>query len=134
MSSSWSGTGDPPPGTGPGPEPAPASPSGALEGARSYEEVQASPEFAALRRRFRRVVFPLSALFLAWYAAYVLLADYAHDFMGIRLGGSNITVGLLFGFGQFASTFIITTIYVRWANKRFDPAADELRHRIEGTP
>ncbi|ABS05121.1 uncharacterized membrane protein (DUF485 family) [Kineococcus radiotolerans] len=99
-----------------------------------YEEVRASPEFQALKRRFRRFVLPASALFLVWYATYVLLADYAHGFMSTRIGGSNITVGLLFGLGQFVSTFVITTVYVRWANKHFDPAAEELRARVENAP
>lgn len=102
------------------------------QGRTVYEDVRDSPEFVALRRRFRRFVLPVSALFLVWYATYVLLADYAHDFMSTRVGGSNITVGLLFGLGQFVSTFAITTAYVRWADKHFDPAAEELRRRIEG--
>jgi uncharacterized membrane protein (DUF485 family) len=96
-----------------------------------YQRVQRSPEFQDLRRRFRRFVFPVTALFLAWYLTYVLLADYAHEFMSIRVWG-NITVGLLLGLGQFVSTFAITMIYARWANRRFDPVADDLRRRIEG--
>ena len=96
-----------------------------------YQRVQNSEEFQALRSRFRRFVFPMTALFLAWYFLYVLLADYAHDFMSIRVSG-NITVGLLFGLGQFVSTFAITMIYARWANKRFDPVADDMRRQIEG--
>ncbi len=95
-----------------------------------YERVQRSPEFQALRRRFRRFVFPMTAFFLAWYLLYVLLADYAHDFMSIRVSG-NITVGLLFGLGQFVSTFVITMVYANWANKHQDPVADELRREIE---
>lgn len=95
-----------------------------------YQRVQRSPEFQDLRRRFRNFVFPMTALFLVWYFVYVLLANYAHDFMSIRVWG-NITVGLLFGLGQFVSTFAITMIYARWANKRFDAAADELRREIE---
>lgn len=95
-----------------------------------YQRVQRSPEFQDLRRRFRNFVFPMTALFLVWYFVYVLLANYAHDFMSTRVWG-NITVGLLFGLGQFVSTFAITMIYARWANKRFDAAADELRREIE---
>ena len=95
-----------------------------------YERVQNSQEFQQLRRRFRNFVFPMTAFFLAWYLLYVLLAAYAHDFMSIRVAG-NITVGLLFGLGQFVSTFAITMIYARWANRRFDAAADELRREIE---
>ena len=54
-----------------------------------YEQVQASPEFRALRRRLRRFVFPMSALFLVWYLAYVLLASYARPFMAIKLVGQH---------------------------------------------
>ncbi|GII99526.1 uncharacterized membrane protein (DUF485 family) [Sediminihabitans luteus] len=96
-----------------------------------YQRVQRSPEFQELRRRFRNFVFPMTALFLVWYLVYVLLADYAHDFMSIRVGDSTITVGLLLGLGQFVSTFVITMVYARWANKKFDPPADALRREIE---
>ncbi|GAA0943157.1 DUF485 domain-containing protein [Kribbella koreensis] len=97
----------------------------------TYRDVQLSPDFSELRRRFRRFVFPMTGLFLAWYFLYVLLADYAHGFMSHKVGG-NITVGLLFGFGQFVSTFAITLLYVRWADQKFDPDAKHLRDQIEG--
>jgi uncharacterized membrane protein (DUF485 family) len=97
-----------------------------------YEQVQDSPEFADLRSRLRRFVFPMSAAFLVWYLAYVLLASYARDFMAIKLLG-NINVGLVIGLLQFVSTFAITTLYVNYANKHLDPAAARLRERIEGT-
>ena len=96
-----------------------------------YERVQRSPEFQALRRRFRSFVFPMTGFFLAWYLLYVLLAAYAPDFMSIRVAG-NITVGLLFGLGQFVTTFAITMLYARWANTHQDPIAEDLRQHIEG--
>jgi uncharacterized membrane protein (DUF485 family) len=97
-----------------------------------YEQVQASPEFADLRSRLRRFVFPMSVLFLAWYLLYVVLASYAPGFMAIKVFG-NINIGLIIGLLQFVSTFAITTIYVRYANKHLDPAAEKLRQQIEGT-
>lgn len=96
----------------------------------SYLDVQRSEEFADLRSRFRRFVFPMTALFLAWYFLYVLLAVFASDFMGTRLFG-NITVGLVLGLGQFVSTFTITMIYARWADREFDPRAEALHDRVE---
>lgn len=97
-----------------------------------YEEVQNSAEFVDLRRRLRRFIFPVSAAFLLWYFAYVLLATYAPDFMSIRIAGSNITLGLIIGLLQFVTTFLIATLYVRYANRHLDPAAERLRERIEG--
>lgn len=97
-----------------------------------YQQVQASPEFAELRRRLRRFIFPMSAAFLVWYLIYVLLAAYYAPFMSIKLAGS-INVGLVIGLLQFVSTFVITAVYVRYAKKNLDPAAEQLRTRLEGS-
>ncbi|AKU18130.1 DUF485 domain-containing protein [Luteipulveratus mongoliensis] len=102
------------------------------EAAETYREVHESAEFEELKRRFRRFVFPMTALFLAWYFVYVLLGAYAHDFMSHKLFG-NITTGLVFGLLQFVSTFAITLLYVRWANRVFDPAAEALAARVKGS-
>ena len=91
-----------------------------------YLEVQASPEFAELRSRLRRFVFPTTAFFLVWYASYVLLGAFAHDFMATRVWG-NINVGLLLGLAQFLTTFLITGLYIRFANRQLDPRAAALR-------
>jgi uncharacterized membrane protein (DUF485 family) len=106
---------------------------GGAEPQTDWERIQGSPEFTDLRRRLRVFVFPMTALFLLWYLLYVLLADYAHAFMSTKLFG-NITVGLVFGLLQFVSTFVITGLYVRYANRKLDPVADGIRARIEGGP
>jgi uncharacterized membrane protein (DUF485 family) len=98
---------------------------------QDYLAVQDSPEFQELRNRLRRFVFPMSALFLIWYFAYVLLGAFAHDFMAIKAWG-NVNVGLLIGLGQFVSTFIITGLYVRFANRELDPRAEAIRAELEG--
>ena len=95
-----------------------------------HERVQASPEFAELRSRLRRFVFPMSAAFMLWYLAYVLLASYAPGFMGIPVLG-NINVGIVVGLLQFVSTFVITGLYVRYADRQLDPVAESIRTRME---
>ena len=72
----------------------------------------------------------MAVAFLVWYFAYVLLADYAHEFMGTPVFG-NINIGLLLGLGQFVTTFAITTWYVSWANRRLDPLAEEIRAELD---
>lgn len=96
-----------------------------------FVAIQREPRFQELRRRHRSFVFPLAVLFLLWYFLYVLLADYAHDFMSIKVWGS-INVGLIFGLLQFVTTFGITTWYVSYANRKLDPIATEIRAEIEG--
>lgn len=95
-----------------------------------YEQVQATPEFRAFRGRLRRFVFPMTVVFLVWYLAYVMLASYAPGFMAIRVAGT-VNVGLLVGLGQFVSTFAITQLYVRFADREIDPVATHLRGIVE---
>ena len=98
----------------------------------TFEEVQATDEFQGLRRTLRRFVFPATVGFLAWYLLYVLLSAYARDFMDNRLFG-NINVAYVLGLLQFVSTFVIAFFYSRYAEKHFDPTADAIRHRLEGS-
>jgi len=96
-----------------------------------FKEVQSTEQFKELRKRHRSFVFPLSIAFLLWYFAYVLLADYAVEFMSTKVWG-NINIGLILGLLQFVSTFAITGWYVSYANRKLDPIAAEIRQEIEG--
>ncbi len=100
--------------------------------AQQFVDMQASPEFQELRTRLRRFVFPMTAFFLIWYATYVLLGAFAHDFMAIQVFG-HVNVGLLIGLGQFLTTFIITGLYVRFANRELDPRAAAIRSEMAGS-
>jgi uncharacterized membrane protein (DUF485 family) len=95
-----------------------------------YASIQASPEFAGLRRTLRGFVFPMTAAFFLWYALYVILSAYARDFMGTKVVGS-INVALIFGLLQFVTTFLIAWAYSRFASRRLDPIADAIRNRAD---
>ena len=99
-------------------------------GGGQFQAIQASPEFQELRSRLRRFVFPMTAVFLIWYFVYVILGAFAHDFMAIKVWG-DINVGLLIGLGQFVTTFLITGLYVWFANREIDPRAEAIRAKVE---
>ena len=97
-----------------------------------YDERSARPEFAELRSRYRRFVIPATAAFLAWYALYVLMSMFAHDFMSTKVVG-NINVALVFGLLQFLTTFLLAWVYSRYSNSRLDPLAAQLAdHYYDG--
>ncbi len=107
-----------------------SAPSSGVTSDVEWEQVQASPEFARLRQALRSFVIPTTIAFLLWYFTYVLCAAFARGFMNIQVVG-HITVGLIFGVLQFISTFVIAVLYARYADRRVDPLADELRSGIE---
>lgn len=98
--------------------------------AEEFSAVAMSPEYLELRRRFTRFAFPMTAAFLIWYFAYVLLSVYAHDFMATPVFG-NVNLGILLGLMQFVTTFLITGLYIRHARKNLDPIAAKLRAELE---
>lgn len=100
-------------------------------GTPDWAAAQASPDFQELRRRLRGFVFPVTAGFFTWYLLYVLLASFATDFMATPVLG-NINIGLILGLLQFVSTFAITVVYVRFADRKLDPLSSKIRDEIEG--
>ena len=103
-----------------------AAPPGGID----YIAVEESPRFQELKKRQRSFVFPMAVAFLVWYFTFVLLSSFAPEFMAPPVWG-NINVGLIFGLGQFVTTFAITMTYVWYANRKLDPIAEELREELE---
>jgi uncharacterized membrane protein (DUF485 family) len=93
-----------------------------------YEELHESAEFVELRKRFRGFVFPATVAFMVWYLLYVVMSNWANDFMSTEVIG-NVNVAIVFGLLPFASTFLIAILYGRYMNKNADPLARELEQR-----
>lgn len=93
--------------------------------------MQRSPEFQNLRSTFRKFAFPMSVAFFVWYIAYVVVATFLPDAMAIEpIPGFNI--GIILGLAQFVTTFLITAIYVWFANKQLEPRQAAIRETMEG--
>jgi uncharacterized membrane protein (DUF485 family) len=95
-----------------------------------FIEIAEGAEFANLKRRFRRFVFPMTLVFLGWYLLYVIASGWARGFMSHELWG-NINVAYVFGLLQFVSTFLIAWLYERYMTKNVDPLAREIRTSTE---
>jgi uncharacterized membrane protein (DUF485 family) len=111
--------------------PPPSKAGSPLPSTEEFVEVQEGAEFGELRRSYRSFAFPLTVAFIAWYLLYVLLSNYAGDFMGTKLFG-NINVALVLGLGQFLTTFLIAWWYSRHAAAKLDPKAEAIKSRMEG--
>lgn len=99
------------------------------QGAVDFVAVRGSEEFGELRSKFRAFAFPMTVAFIVWYFAYVLLSTFAEGFMSTPVLG-HLNVGLLWGLAQFATTFLITFLYVRHANRNLDPLTRAMRQEF----
>jgi uncharacterized membrane protein (DUF485 family) len=87
-----------------------------------WEAVEASSEFQELVRTRRSFVVPATIFFLAWYMGFILLAAYAEDFMSERVY-QGLTVGYCLALTQFVMVLVLGLMYLRRANKVYDPLA-----------
>jgi uncharacterized membrane protein (DUF485 family) len=102
-----------------------ASPGQASRHDPVYDTLHESADFVELRRRYRSFVIPATVAFLSWYLLYVVMSNWATDFMSKSVIG-NVHVGLVFGLLQFLTTFVLAYLYSRYSNAKLDPLARTL--------
>jgi uncharacterized membrane protein (DUF485 family) len=93
------------------------------------EAVGRDPELVELEHRHNSFVWPVTIFFLVYYLSLSVLAGAAPDFMGKKLFG-QFTFGYLFALSQFLMAFIVAWAYSRFARRRIDPLAADLRNKL----
>jgi uncharacterized membrane protein (DUF485 family) len=87
-----------------------------------------SPEFKELVRKRRSFTLPALAFVIVWYFGFIALAGYAPDFMGESIY-EGFTVGYLLALTQFVMTWVLAWLYLRQADRVFDPLAEHAAER-----
>src|ERR671915_1570587 len=88
-----------------------------------------SPEFRELIKKKRAFVVPATIFFLVWYFGFIVLAGYAPDFMGREFITDGMTVGYALALTQFIMTWALGAMYLRRADRDFDPLAARAAER-----
>ncbi|MBM4385066.1 MAG: DUF485 domain-containing protein [Deltaproteobacteria bacterium] len=78
-----------------------------------------------------RVVTALSAATVLVYFGFILLVAFAPARLGALLA-PGLSLGIVLGASVIVLSWLFTALYVRWANKRYDPALRALRGRRDG--
>jgi uncharacterized membrane protein (DUF485 family) len=97
-----------------------------------WEAIERSPEFRELVSKKRSFVVPATIFFLTWYLGFIVLAGYAPDFMGSEFLVDGLTVGYVLALTQFLMTFVLGWLYLRKADRVFDPLAERVVAQAEG--
>ena len=82
--------------------------------------------FKALALRQRGVAFLLTAVMIAIYFGFILLIAFDKPLLGRKLR-PGLSLGILLGAVVIVSSWLLTWVYVRWANTHYD--AELERHR-----
>ena len=94
--------------------------------ASQWAVLAASPEFRRLITAKRNFIIPAVVFFLVYYFALPLGNGLAPDLMNTKIIG-NINLAYLFALSEFVMAWILAAIYIRRANRVFDPMAEAVR-------
>jgi uncharacterized membrane protein (DUF485 family) len=86
------------------------------------------PEFKDLVSRKNRFSLRLTAVTLVLYYGFILLIAFKREAFGTKILG-DVPFGILLGIGVIISCWILTGLYVRWANQRYDSMVERLREK-----
>jgi uncharacterized membrane protein (DUF485 family) len=105
------------------------APGRSLRGAHSAAEVVASPEFKALVKRRWSVSLVLLVLLFVSYYGFILLVAGDKEFVSRKIG-ENTTLAIPIGVGVIVFAWLLTALYVAWANRSYDPEVERLKNEL----
>ena len=100
-----------------------------LQGAqkRAHEMLQ-DPEFQKLARRKNAMSITMTIVMVTVYFGFIFLMAFAPDVL--RGQTMNATLGIPIGIGVILFAWILTGIYVRWANSEYDEMVARVKERL----
>lgn len=93
------------------------------------KEILDSEKFRNLVTKRLKVSLSLTALMLLVYFGFILTIAFYKELLAIKIG-EHITLGLPIGIGIIVFAWLLTGIYTRWANNKYDKSVRELRNEI----
>ena len=86
------------------------------------------PDFKDLVARKNTISINLTIATLIIYYGFILLIAFKRTLFGSKVVG-NVTFGVFLGIGVIIACFILTGIYVRWANRNYDAMVARLKQK-----
>lgn len=97
--------------------------------AKSSHEIVNSERFKRLVTRKWTVSFVLTILLFIIYFGYIFTVAYGKDFLAQKVGVYT-NVGIVFGILVIVGAWLLTIIYIVWANTSYDKEVDALKKQL----
>ncbi|HLF93286.1 MAG TPA: DUF485 domain-containing protein [Planctomycetota bacterium] len=88
------------------------------------------PDFKELTASKTRISIILTTATLIIYYGFIFLVAFKKEFFG-RKFTENIPIGIPIGVGVIVASWVLTGIYVRWANARYDTLVQNVKDKVE---
>jgi uncharacterized membrane protein (DUF485 family) len=96
---------------------------------RAHRDLLESPDFHRLLARRWRVSMVLTGLLFLMYYGYIILIAVNRPLVSRKIGETT-TIGIPLGVAVIVGAWVLTALYVVWANRYYDSEAARLRDRL----
>jgi uncharacterized membrane protein (DUF485 family) len=100
-------------------------------GKKTITEILEDDDFKSLRSQKNSISIILTILELVLYFGFIALIAFNREFLSTKISGS-ITMGIPIAVGAILLSWVLTGIYIRWANTKYDVMVKNLRDKIGG--
>ena len=97
------------------------------EPAQEIERIAQDPRYQALVKRRSRFTWMLTIVMLVVFFGYILLIAFNKALLARPIGDGATTLGIPIGLGVILIGIALTGVYVRRANRDFDPMVEAIR-------
>lgn len=94
------------------------------------KEITRSSEFLRISRGRKLVSTVLSFIMVGAYFAYILILAKRKDWLAVEMG-NGLPVGIPVGVGLILLAWLLTGVYIMWANSSHDREVKKLRSALE---
>jgi uncharacterized membrane protein (DUF485 family) len=101
--------------------------------AKSKTEILNDPEFKKLVSEKNTISWLLTLLELVLYFGFIGLIAFNKPFLAQKLSeGTATTIGIPIAVGTIFLSWVLTGIYIFWANSKYDSVAKKVKEKIGG--
>jgi uncharacterized membrane protein (DUF485 family) len=96
------------------------------------DQIRQMPEYIALTKARKKILTPLSLAIIVAYFALILTIGFSPKVLGISFLGGTTSIGVALGLALILLCFVITGIYVTYANRVIEPLVKKIQDKARG--
>ncbi|MYM32469.1 DUF485 domain-containing protein [Duganella sp. CY15W] len=95
------------------------------------QKIKQDPNYHQLVRQRSRFGWLLTSLMMVVYYGYILLIAFDKEFLAAKTGTGVMTWGMPIGLFVIVFTVLVTGIYVRRANSKYDALTQAIQAKVQ---
>lgn len=98
---------------------------------KSAHEILSDPDFIALKKEKSTISVVLTILELVLYFGFIGLIAFNKPFLVTKISGA-INIGIPIAVGTILLSWVLTGVYIWWANTRYDVLVKKIKDKVGG--